>query len=142
MARSRRGRILAEKIEENARHVEAWLPGTLEGFQTDALRQNAVERALQVSIEALVDLAALVWTARRLGVPKDEEGIVLALRNASLLTSDEATTLADLRRFRNVLVHQYERLDVTRVYAHAKEAPRAMRPLRDKLLAALEATDA
>ncbi len=134
-----RGRALAllDVAERHAAILDGVVPRVYAKYESDALVQLATERALHVAIESLMDLAALHVSARRLGLPSDERGVVDRLQHAGVLDGDHAKLLGELRRFRNVLVHQYGNLDPRRVHAHALRAPEAIRSLATVFRAAL-----
>jgi uncharacterized protein YutE (UPF0331/DUF86 family) len=126
-----RARILAliDVVEQHVRHVETLTPRVFDAYAGDTRTRLAVERALQVAIEAIVDAAALVAAGKRIGLPADEETVAGGLQRAGCLDEGEAKLLGELRRFRNVLVHQYGVLDDRRVHLHALDAPDALRRL-------------
>ncbi|GEM_PF-1944103 len=137
MGSDRRAAILLDTIRQHADFISQTLPSSVEAYMEDQTRRLAIERGLQVAIEALVDLAALVWSKRQEGAPQDDEGIIRGLARIGVLSGTDAESLSDLRRFRNVLVHQYAALDHARVFSHAHRAPEAARRLGAHLLKGL-----
>jgi uncharacterized protein YutE (UPF0331/DUF86 family) len=135
-----RERVLAylDVIDRATADVEQFTPNVFASYAADRMKQLAVERSLHVSIEALSDLAATVCAMRRLGVPSDEEGIDAKLLHAGFLDEEQARTLRDLRRFRNVLLHRYAELDPSRIHAHALRAPMEVRRIAKSLAKAAE----
>lgn len=119
-----RDRIL-EKIdlaERWAGRVEDYRPSTPGAYREEDVARAATERALQVSIDALVDAASLFVSGLKLGLPDSESSIVDELEG-EVLSEEEAALLDDLRGFRNVLVHQYGDLDDERVFELAGRFP-------------------
>lgn len=74
------------------------------------------ERTLQLAIEVCLDLADHVIADHRLPVPETAAGAFDALRDAKLLTPELAAALVRMARFRNLLVHDYVRIDAGRVF--------------------------
>lgn len=118
---------LIDTCERHVALLEEMTPRALAAYAGDARTRLAVERALQVSIEAVLDASAVVAAGKRLGVPADEADVAARLQEAGCLTEQEAVALRELRRFRTVLVHQYGKLDDARVHRHAQGAPAALR---------------
>lgn len=73
----------------------------------DALTLN-VERACQ----AAIDLAMHVVAARHLGMPQSQADAFRLLAEASVLERELADRMIGMCGFRNVLVHQYQELEV------------------------------
>lgn len=81
-------------------------------FKEDYLRQDAVALNVRRACEICIDIANHLIKTRKLGLPQDSKDSFSLLQRAGLI--DEAMTAA--RRamvgFRNILVHQYQRLDL------------------------------
>lgn len=82
--------------------------------------KRACERLLQISIEAILDICHLLVTGLRLGIPAEEADALEKLGAAQVLSPGLLSTLKEMRGFRNVLVHEYTRIDDTLVYRMAK----------------------
>lgn len=84
---------------------------TLDEYLADPLRQDAIERALQVSLEATLDICK--HCLRVLGVPrpKDAVDVILAVGTARVIPEALAQALAPAASLRNRLVHEYDDLD-------------------------------
>ena len=74
----------------------------------DALTLN-LERACQ----AAIDMAMHVVAQRRLGVPQGSADAFALLERAGLIDARLATSLRGMVGFRNVIIHQYEAIDMT-----------------------------
>ncbi len=79
-------------------------------------KKRACERLLQVSIECVIDVCALIVSGLRLGLPSEEEDLFERLQEAGIITSDMKETLKKIKGFRNLLVHEYGRVDDEIVY--------------------------
>jgi uncharacterized protein YutE (UPF0331/DUF86 family) len=128
---------LIDIAERHAAMLDEMVPRDYMSYAADGRTRLATERALQVSVEAILDLAALYVAGLRLGLPPDEDGVVARLEKAEVLDESQARLLGDLRRFRNVLVHRYGTLDDRRVHTHALNTPNAIRQLTGAFRAAL-----
>ncbi len=85
MEKSDRERIFA-KLDEMTGYVEElkeMLPEEEEYFQ-NLIKRRACEKTIEVAIESLIDVSAMVVSAERFGLPANEESIMdmLVERNA------------------------------------------------------------
>ena len=86
------------------------MPGSFGEYVRPPVRR-ACERLLQISIEAAVDTCALLVAGLRLGLPAEEDDLFSKLANAEVLTADMAERLREMKGLRNLLVHEYARVD-------------------------------
>lgn len=112
-----RARILS-KLDEMVRYVEElqeMLPGKEEYLQ-NLIKRRACEKTIEVAIESLIDVSAMVVSANRLGLPESEENIFDILIEKGILSKQLGEKLKDLKGFRNVLIHRYTHVDDEIVY--------------------------
>ncbi len=93
----------------------------LEEYQANKLIRKAVERTLHTAIEACLDIGHHVITRERLRSPEDNKDVFVVLGEEQIIPRDLAARLVDMARFRNLLVHEYTRLDNTVVYGILKK---------------------
>lgn len=74
-------------------------------------KKRACERLLQVAREALIDACAQLVTGLRLGLPGEEDDLFEKLARQGVLSAETAGTLRRMRGMRNLLVHEYGRVD-------------------------------
>lgn len=79
------------------------------------------ERYLQLSIEVLVDVGKLLVIEKGLRKPEDNQDIFAVLYEARIISEKLVTKLAGIVSFRNVLVHEYDKIDRKIVYQKLKE---------------------
>jgi uncharacterized protein YutE (UPF0331/DUF86 family) len=91
---------------------------SFDDFRRTEIRR-ACERLLQISIEAVIDVCHLVVAGMRLGLPAEEDDLFLKLQEAGILSSAMLGTLRRMKGFRNILVHEYGRIDERIVYEMA-----------------------
>jgi uncharacterized protein YutE (UPF0331/DUF86 family) len=80
-------------------------------FTKDYLRQDAVALNLQRACEQCIDLANYVIRVRKLGLPKDSRESFRLLASNRIIPEDLAKKLEGMVGFRNILVHEYQRMD-------------------------------
>jgi len=94
---------------------------TLEDYLNNYQTQLAVERILELIIQALLDVNR--YLLKRLhGInPKENSEVFLAAGRHGLLTSELGTQLSEFGKFCNILVHLYEDIDPVKVFAAIRE---------------------
>lgn len=112
--------ILRRKLATIVEALEALRPLArlgLEEYRRRLYERKAVERLLQETIEAAIDINAHIASERAAVVPDDAHGGFLVLAHLGILSVDLAERLAPSAGLRNRIVHQYDRLDDALVYA-------------------------
>lgn len=82
-------------------------------FTEDYLRQDAIAINLQRACEQVIDLANFAVKTRKLGVPKDSRDSFRMLADNGIIPVDLADKMIKMIGFRNVLVHEYQGLDLS-----------------------------
>ena len=97
------------KLDEMMGYVgelQGMLPERDEYLQ-DLISRRACEKTIEVAIESLVDVSAMIVSAEKFGLPTSEEGIFDILVLNKTIPKECGEKLKDLKGFRNVLVHRY-----------------------------------
>jgi uncharacterized protein YutE (UPF0331/DUF86 family) len=81
-------------------------------FEEDLMKQDAIAVNLQRAAEQVLDLANHVIKQKKLGLPKESRESFDILFRAGVIPGKLAEKLKGMVGFRNVLVHQYEDLDL------------------------------
>lgn len=79
-------------------------------------KKRACERLLQISLECVVDICGLLVKGKRLGLPSGEADLFDKLEHAGAITASLTATLRRMKGFRDVLVHDYTRIDDSLTY--------------------------
>jgi uncharacterized protein YutE (UPF0331/DUF86 family) len=82
-----------------------------EAYRADWKTQRIVERTLHLAIEVCMDVADHIVADRRLRVPETGAESFEILAEAGLLPAQLGAALAPMVGFRNILVHDYARID-------------------------------
>lgn len=90
----------------------------LEEFVQDYFLHSAAERAVQIAIQAALDIGSILLSQSSVEVPSEYADIFPALAEIDLLPSDFASRLVTMAKFRNVLVHMYAEIDLDRLHAY------------------------
>jgi uncharacterized protein YutE (UPF0331/DUF86 family) len=83
----------------------------LVAYQQDWKTQRIVERTLHLAIETCMDVADHIVADRRLRVPETGAETFEILAEAGVVPADLGRALGLMVGFRNILVHDYTRLD-------------------------------
>ena len=110
-------RLLAkiDELEGYLREIEQVKPASLEEYKKVEKKRSS-ERLLQLSIECMIDICALMVTGLRLGLPSEEDDLFERLEQAGIISALMKETLRKMKAFRNILVHEYGRIDDQLVY--------------------------
>jgi len=116
-----RDRILIkiDQLEGYLKELREILPADFTGYQKIE-RRRACERLLQVSIEAVIDICHLLVAGLRLGIAAEEDDLFEKLKGAGIISLETTEVLKVMKGFRNILVHEYTRIDDKIVYEIAK----------------------
>lgn len=87
-----------------------------EEYRDNKLIRRAVERTLQTAIEACLDIGHHLITTRRFRTPTDNADVFVVLSEEGVVSVELGQQLIRMARFRNLLVHEYVRLDNEVVY--------------------------
>ena len=112
-----RVRILS-KLDEMLKYVEelkSMLPDQDE-YQQDLIIRRACEKTIEVAIDSLIDVSAMIVSVQQFGLPENEENIFDMLIEKKVLSSKFGGKLKDMKGFRNILIHRYGHVDDEMVY--------------------------
>lgn len=132
--------VLAEKaaaVERHLARVQACLPARPTGFKPSTDAADAVTLHLWQAVQIVIDLALAACVTSNLGTPATYGEAFQRLAEAGVLQRDLADRLVLAVGFRNAIAHNYEGLDMSRVYEAAAKGPADLRAflatLRDQL---------
>jgi uncharacterized protein YutE (UPF0331/DUF86 family) len=92
-----------------------------EEFLQDQESQLAVERALQLAIQIVIDIATHILSTASNETPKDYREAISKLARIGVIPVAFANKIAPMPGFRNVLVHEYVDIDTERVYRNLQD---------------------
>jgi uncharacterized protein YutE (UPF0331/DUF86 family) len=81
-------------------------------FENDFLKQDAIAMNLQRACELSIDIANHLIKERKLGLPQDSRNSFELLQRDGLISSEMMAALQAMVGFRNILVHEYRKLDL------------------------------
>jgi len=108
-------------VERCVARVRAEYAGDSASLREDLRRQDSILLNLQRACETSIDLAMHVVRRRRLGVPQESRDAFRLLENVSLISVDLSARMMKMVGFRNVAVHDYQRIDLAIVESIVRE---------------------
>ena len=105
-------KLLAEYVAD----LEAVADTPLEQFLSDKKLRRYVERTFQLAIECCLDIGHHIISALGLREPNDNRDVFRVLVEAGFIPEALRPALERMAGFRNLLVHEYARLDPVIVY--------------------------
>ena len=103
-------RKLAE-LEEYLRQIKEYANVSGEQYSKDWRIQRIVERTLQMMIETCADIAGHIISDRGYRVPTSYADTFRVLYEKEILAKDLFETMEKMSKFRNIIVHHYDRID-------------------------------
>lgn len=100
------------RIERAVRRVREEHAGDDGNLLTNQTRQDAIVLNLQRACESSIDAAMHLVRVRRLGVPQDTREAFVLLEKAQVLDPHLADRLKKIVGFRNVAVHDYQKVNM------------------------------
>lgn len=104
-------------IEGKVADIESWNIASYNEFKNNSLVQNAVERALQVAVETMIDCSERILSQLRVPPAASGSENFDAMQKHGIIS--DAAVYKDMVRFRNFIVHRYEQIDPEIVYSIA-----------------------
>ncbi|RLB15094.1 MAG: DUF86 domain-containing protein [Deltaproteobacteria bacterium] len=85
-------------------------------FVKDNRSRRFVERLLQIAIEAMIDIGHHIISDEGFREPQSYRDVFKVLTENGILSEDDLPKYEKIASFRNILVHQYEKIDDSIVY--------------------------
>ena len=100
------------ELEECVGALERMRKYDIAAIKSDKEKEWAVEHGLQVSIQIVVDIGAHILASSGEGDVEDYAEIIERLGKKGVLPKDFAARIKGMAGFRNILVHEYAKLDM------------------------------
>jgi uncharacterized protein YutE (UPF0331/DUF86 family) len=121
-------------LEQVLADLESWPLGDLAGFIQNSMLRRAVERALQLGVESMIDVSERILAAKRLTPGDAAAQNFKRLQEIGVLK--DAERYAEMARFRDFIVHRYEQIDPEIIYNLAQNKLCRFRDFIDEIRAA------
>lgn len=104
------------RLDEYIQYLSEIQKVNKKSFVQDYHFYGLAERYLQLAIEVLLDVGKLVIVSKNLRRPEDNQDIFSVLREKKLISKKLTERLIGIANFRNILVHDYDKIDREIVY--------------------------
>lgn len=99
------------QLEEYVSQIEEYRLVTIEKYRSDWKQQRIIERTLQMMIETCVDIAGHIIADRKFRIPDSYADSFRVLCENKIIPADLCQVMEQISKFRNVIVHNYDRVD-------------------------------
>ena len=99
------------QLEEYVTQIEEYRAISVEQYTNDWKLQRIIERTLQMMIETCVDIAGHIISDSKFRIPDSYADSFRVLFENKIITTDLCKTMEQISKFRNVIVHHYDRVD-------------------------------
>ncbi len=110
-----------ERLEQALRRLESKKDVRLDEFLENWEIHSAVIREFQVAIEACIDIGNHIISEKGWESPESYKDVVEILAKYGVISQDFKEVFKQMIAFRNVIVHEYIRLDLEIVYENLKK---------------------
>ncbi len=108
-------------IQERVRRLKKLSDISFEKFIGDFILKDAIERNLEVAIQACLDIAKMIIKYQKLREPSDNKGAFVVLAENGLISEESLSFLIPMAGTRNILVHGYDKVDDTVLFGILKK---------------------
>lgn len=106
-----------QKLDEYVKYLRETQKVNKNKFIEDYHFFGLAERYLQLSIEVLLDVGKILVIIKGLKRPEENQEIFSMLYDEKIISEKLAQNLMGIANFRNILVHDYEKIDREIVYS-------------------------
>ena len=110
-----------DELNERLARLEPLKAKTRAEFDADAYLRDIVERNLEIAAQCCIDIGHHLIALEDAQKPRDYYEAILRLGEIGVLPSDFARRIAPLAGLRNILVHEYVKLNWDRVQQSLKQ---------------------
>jgi len=107
---------------------------TIDNYKNDWKTQRIVERTLQIMIETCTDIASHIISDRGMRPPTTYADTFRVLLENDIINSEMFGKMEKMAKFRNVVVHQYEKVDAEIVIVILKRQLKDFDRFKDVIL--------
>ena len=109
------------ELDEYYKQIKEYEKITVSQYTKDWKIQRIIERTLQMMIETCVDIASHIIADRNYRVPKSYSDTFKVLHEEKIVKNRLHNVLEKMAKFRNIVVHHYDKVDAEIVTAILKE---------------------
>ena len=110
-----------DNLREYVKYLKGYSACTIEDLRSDHTLRGAVERYLHLSAECVIDIAEMMISELGLRKPEEYKESIDILGEAGIIPDDFAYYFSPVAGFRNILVHEYTKIDLEEVHRHLQK---------------------
>lgn len=103
-------------LQQNIKFLDSLRQMSGADFVADPRNYLSATRVLQISVEAMIDIANHIIAREGLGIPQTYHDAIKILIREGYLPNDKEATFRAMIRFRNRAVHMYDEIDEQEIY--------------------------
>ncbi len=126
------------ELDEYLKQTQEFSSVTPEEYSRDWKMQRIVERTLQMMIETCADIANHIISDRGYRIPDNYGDTFRVLHENDVLKKDLFEIMLKMARFRNIVVHQYDKVDTSIVIGILRNYLTDLEVYRDAILKILD----
>ncbi len=100
-----------KEIEKYLGELGSFIPNNFDDYKNNSQVKAACERYFEKIVEAMVDLAFLMVREKNLEKPEDDKAVFDILKDENIISERLCERLKDAKGMRNVLAHEYGKVD-------------------------------
>jgi len=121
-------------MEENISDIQSWEISLYQHLKENSMLQKATERSLQISIEVMIDISERILALNNVQPGNTASENMKKLEDLGVIKS--ADNYSDMVRFRNFIVHRYEKIDLEILYSIVRNKLHLFRQFSDEIRSA------
>ncbi|HEX7534626.1 MAG TPA: DUF86 domain-containing protein [Syntrophales bacterium] len=121
--------LIAERLERLRQYIKilkSIQKQDIQEFKKDPFVRGAAERYLHLSIECLLDIGNHIISDRGYRKPETYAEVFQILGEKKIITQQLLNELEGMAAFRNILVHDYLKIDPSQIYRIIQEKVKAL----------------
>ena len=122
------------ELDEYSRQIKEYDKITVAEYSGDWKIQRIIERTLQMMIETCVDIAGHIISDKGYRIPKSYSDTFRVLHEEQLVNDKLYAALEKMAKFRNVVVHHYDKVDAEIVVGILKKDLKDFREFKDSIV--------
>ena len=122
------------ELDEYYRQIKEYGKITVAEYSVDWKVQRIIERTLQMMIESCVDIAGHIISDKGFRIPKSYSDTFKVLHEEKIVNDKLYAALEKMAKFRNVVVHHYDKVDAEIVVGILKKDLEDFKEYRDSII--------
>ena len=115
---------------------------SVDKYKSDWKTQRIVDRTLHMMIEMCIDITGHLISDRKLRVPESYADAFRILNENGIVSDDLIEPLVKMSKFRNIIVHQYEKVDPEIVISILQRNIDDLKKFSDEIVTYMKSLDA